>query len=156
MASTCSSENQQKTFNSNASNEKIVSLIKRLEIDLNACDFKWTLFVAAANSYKYDSLIKPFPNAFVVDKILNINHLRKVIKSVPSFDRLLAILKNNVNHSKSNELNDITEECIDLLYWCLIRAKEPTLKSIHPSNVSKFQFQEEEKSKERLQQYMIN
>lgn len=137
MDSQFASENQQKTRNPIASNDKIESLIKKLEIDLIACDFKWTLFVTAANSYKYDSLLKPFPNAYVVDKQLNIYRLRKVIASVPSFDRLLSTLRSIVDHSESGENNDITEECIDLLYWCLIRAKEPTLKSVHPSNVSK-------------------
>lgn len=136
-------ENPQKTVNSTTINSsaKIVSLITRIENDINACDFKWTLFVTAANSYKYDSLLKPFPNAYVANKLLNINHLREVIASVPCFSRLLTILKNIVDESQSHENNDITDECIDLLHWCLIRAKEPTLKSVHPSNVSKIWYE---------------
>lgn len=130
-------ESQQKSVNSIDLNDKIVSLIKKIENDLNACDFKWTLFVTAANSYKYDSLLKPFPTAYVANKLLNINRLREVIASVPCFSRLLIILRNIVDQSKSDENHDITDECIDLLHWCLIRSKEPTLKSVHPTNVSK-------------------
>lgn len=134
-------ENQQKqatTVTTLNTNDKIVCLIKKIENDINACDFKWTLFVASANSYKYDSLLKPFPNAYVANKILNINRLREVIASVPCFSRLLAELRMAVDEESktTGETNDITEECIDLLYWCLIRAKEPTLKSVHPTNVS--------------------
>lgn len=142
MDSTLSSGNQQKAANSLNSKDKIVSLIKKIENDINACDFKWTLFVAAANSYKYDSLLKPFPNAYVDNKLLNINRLRENIASVPSFGRLLSILRNIVDQSKSEENDEnITAECIDLLYWCLLRAKEPILKSVHPSNVSKIAYQ---------------
>lgn len=94
MDSTLSSENQQKAANSLNSKDKIVSLIKKIENDINACDFKWTLFVTAANSYKYDSLLKPFPNAYAVNKILNINRLREDIASVPNFSHLLSILRN--------------------------------------------------------------
>lgn len=136
MDNTLPSENQQKTAHLIDSTDRIVSLIYKLENDMNACDFKWTLFVAAANSYKYDSLLKPFPTAFVAEKTLNINYLREVVASVPSFGRLLPILRNIIEQLKPNEKNDITEETIDLLHWCLIKAKEPTLKSVHPSDVS--------------------
>lgn len=130
-------ESQQKAVSSISLNDKIVSLIKKIENDINACDFKWTLFVTAANSYKYDSLLKPFPTAYVANKLLNITQLREVIASVPCFSLLLITLRQIVDQSKSDENHDITEECIDLLYWCLIRSKEPTLKSVHPTNVSK-------------------
>lgn len=138
MDSNVLKKTQQKSTGSLHSKDKIPILIKKLENDLNACDFKWTLFVAAANSYKYDSLLKPFPNAYVVDKILKINRLREVISTIPHFSRLLCILQNIVNQTKPEENDDITDESIDLLYWCLIRAKDPTLKSVHSSNVSKF------------------
>lgn len=131
-----SSENQQKSMRSTNTKDKIVSLIKTLENDISACDFKWTLFVTAANSYKYDSLLKPFPNAYVIDKILNITHLREIIASIPNFGHLLSKLQSIVDKSTPEESDGITAESIDLLYWCLIRAKEPTLKSVHSSNVS--------------------
>lgn len=123
---------------------KIDILIKILESDLDACDFKWTLFVAAASSYKYDSSLKPFPIAYVANKVLNINRLRDTISNIPALSVLLQNLRNFRNEQTTLMTTTITtkiEDCIDdehidLLYWCLISAKEPTLKSIHRSNVS--------------------
>lgn len=138
MGTTSPNEAQRRAPNWINPSYKIVSLIQKLEDDMNACDFKWTLFVAAANSYKYDSLLKPFPSAYVIDKALNINHLRAVISSVPSFGRLLPILRKiAAGQLELDETNGIREDGINLLCWCLIRAKEPSLKSVHASNVSK-------------------
>lgn len=112
--------------------DKVTSLIAALECDLDACDFKWTLFVAAANNYKFDSLLKPFPSAYLINRTLNIGRLREVITSIPPFSHLLQTLRNHPN-ALGNPVND---EAIDLLYWCLISVKEPVLKSIGRSNVS--------------------
>lgn len=115
-----------------SSEDKVTSLIKALENDLDACDFKWTLFVAAANNYKYDSLLKPFPSAYVENKALNIGHLRETIASIPRFTILLQKLRNDSHKIE----NCISDNAIDLLYWCLISVKEPALKSVRRSNVS--------------------
>lgn len=120
---------QTKTFDSE---DKVTSLIKALENDLDACDFKWTLFVAAANNYKYDSLLKPFPSAYVENKALNIGNLRETIASIPRFTILLQQLRNLSDKIE----NCISDNAIDLLYWCLISIKEPALKSVRRSNVS--------------------
>lgn len=112
--------------------DKINSLIKALESDLDACDFKWNLFVAAANNYKFDSLLKPFPSVYVINRALDIERLREQIAKVPRFANLLQTLK---DFSKGIE-RCINDETIDLLYWCLISVKEPLLKSINRTNVS--------------------
>lgn len=114
--------------------DKVNILIETLENDLDACDFKWTLFVAAAMSYKYDSLLKPFPNAYVTNKLLNINNLRDTIRNIPALSVLLKKLRNCYDDLSNDDC--INEENIDLLYWCLITV-EPTLKSVHRLNVSK-------------------
>lgn len=126
---------QLKEIQSNQSNDlidKVNNLIEILENDLNACDFKWTLFVAAATNYKYDSLLKPFPNAYITDKVLDINHLREIIANIPSFSILLKKLRIFCDQPYPDDC--INDQNVDLLYWCLIR--EPTLKSIERSNVS--------------------
>ncbi|XP_055317706.1 protein mono-ADP-ribosyltransferase PARP16 [Sitodiplosis mosellana] len=112
---------------------KAKSLLQILESDLDACDFKWTLFVAAANNYKYDSLLKPFPSAFIANKVLCIERLRETIAYIPAFDVLLPKLQDFCDHTTSID-NTINDETIGLLYWCLISVKEPILKSINRTN----------------------
>lgn len=115
--------------------EKMKCLITVLADDLDACDFKWTLFVTAANSYKYDSLLKPFPSEYATNKVLNINSLRETIAIIPRFSHLLSILQNIVEHSTQIE-HGIDDKGVNLLYWCLILMKEPSLKSVNRTNVS--------------------
>lgn len=120
--------------------DKVNTLIKVLESDLDACDFKWTLFVAAASSYKYDSSLKPIPSAYVANKVLNIHRLRDTISNIPALSVFLSILRKFRDQptATTTTIDDcINDKHVDLLYWCLISAKEPTLKSIHRSNVSR-------------------
>ncbi|XP_031638032.1 protein mono-ADP-ribosyltransferase PARP16 [Contarinia nasturtii] len=134
----------QNSMNSSNGNESIGSfncvdkakgLKKLLEADLDACEFKWSLFVAAANNYKYDSLLKPFPSAYVVNKILDINCLRERTANIPDFCVLLKQLQHFCDHPNTSD-NFINHETIDLLYWCLIstRDEQPILKSVNRSS----------------------
>lgn len=118
--------------------DKVNSLIGILQADLDACDFKWTLFIAAANHYKHDSLLKPFPSASVFNRVLNIHELRMIITSIPRLNSVLALLRHFDKWSDKSDEHIISDEAIKLLYWCLLGVKEPTLKSIGRSNVSTF------------------
>lgn len=115
--------------------DKVKSLIDIIESDLDGSDFKWTLFVASAANYKYDTLLKPFPSAYVANKIFDIEHLRETIACIPTFAVLLTKLRNYCDRTNSRD-NSINDESINLLYWCLISVKEPVLKSINRINVS--------------------
>ena len=42
-------------------------VLERLETDLAAADFRWSLFIAALESYRHDSILRPFPSAFLED-----------------------------------------------------------------------------------------
>lgn len=128
------STNETESKQSMNSVDKAKSLVEILESDLDACDFKWTLFVSAANNYKYDSLLKPFPTAYVANKILYIDRLREMIACVPAFDVLLPKLRSFCDHTSMG--NSINAEIIDLLYWCLISVREPVLKTVNRANVS--------------------
>jgi len=44
--------------------KKSIALRKILQSDPKAADLKWSLFVAACQSYRYDSCLKPFPSQF--------------------------------------------------------------------------------------------
>jgi hypothetical protein len=46
-------------------NKKVVTLRNILEGDGKGADVKWSLFVAACKSYRYDSCLKPFPPQFI-------------------------------------------------------------------------------------------
>lgn len=111
------------------SNEKIAAIANALAKDLNACDMKWTFFVAAAHSYRYDSQLKPYPTQPANGKPYEIENLRDIIAKVPPFTDLLQKLQTK---------QPIDDEIIHLLHWTLVRLQDPYLKSVDRSNVSEF------------------
>lgn len=54
---------------------KISSLKHLLEKDPRAADLKWSLFVAASNTYRYDSCLKPFPPMYIKNECKDIEAL---------------------------------------------------------------------------------
>lgn len=108
-------------------NEKITTLTAALIDDLNACDMKWTFFVAAAHSYRYDSQLKPFPMHPANGKPYEIDALREIIAKVPPFHELRQKLK---------ATQPIDDEIVNLLHWILVRVRDPYLKSVNRSDVS--------------------
>lgn len=54
---------------------KISSLKHLLEKDLKAADLKWSFFVAASNTYRYDSCLKPFPPMYIKNECKDIEAL---------------------------------------------------------------------------------
>lgn len=55
--------------------KKIISLRHLLEKDPKAADLKWSLFVAASNTYRYDSCLKPFPPMYIKNECKDIEAL---------------------------------------------------------------------------------
>ena len=55
--------------------KKAVALRNMLENDLQAADVKWSLFVAACQSYRFDSCLKPFPPQFIINGVKDIDSL---------------------------------------------------------------------------------
>jgi len=55
--------------------KKISSLKHLLEKDPRAADLKWSLFVAASNTYRYDSCLKPFPPMYIKNECKDIEAL---------------------------------------------------------------------------------
>lgn len=108
---------------------KMLALKATLADDVNASDIKWTFFVAAAQSYRHDSVAKPFPNYPTSGKQLEIETIREIIAKVPPFDELLHKLKAN---------QPIDEDVVHLLHWILVRVRDPYLKSVIRSDVSSF------------------
>lgn len=63
--------------------EKKVQCLKHvLEKDLRAADLKWSLFVAACNTYRYDTCLKPFPSMYIKNECKDIEALVEFLKYV--------------------------------------------------------------------------
>ena len=43
-------------------------VLQRLESDLSSADMQWSLFMSALESYRHDSILRPFPSAYVEDE----------------------------------------------------------------------------------------
>ncbi|XP_053963918.1 protein mono-ADP-ribosyltransferase Parp16 [Anastrepha ludens] len=107
--------------------EKLNALRFLLETDLIACDAKWTLFVAAALSYRYDTQLKPFPPRFVSDQNgLDIDALILVINDTP---KLRVVLQNIVEQN----FDEFDADVLDLLHHVLIVQREPMLHLVDDS-----------------------
>ncbi|XP_068626935.1 protein mono-ADP-ribosyltransferase PARP16 [Battus philenor] len=103
--------------------KKAVHLRLVLEKDFKAADLKWSLFVAAAFSFRYESCLRPFPPAFMKDGVKDMDELLNVLTDVPALDLFLQQL---------DDLDNLTNisDIIDLLFYVLVRLKEPTLKTV--------------------------
>lgn len=115
------------SISTEGSQQKQLNLLRAIRADINACDIKWTLFVAAASSYRFDSQLKPMPSQYLDGKTFDIDKLRRVIASVPPFHVLLEQLK-----APSSLPNDV----VDLLHWILLEVRDPYLKSVNRARVS--------------------
>ncbi|XP_028522058.1 protein mono-ADP-ribosyltransferase PARP16 isoform X2 [Apis cerana] len=103
--------------------KKIQCLKHLLEKDLRAADLKWSLFVAACNTYRYDTCLKPFPSMYIKNECKDIEALRRAIEIIPP----LAVI------FKALSEQDVYERygtAIDLLHWVLVRLRDPYIKSI--------------------------
>ncbi|CAH4031117.1 protein mono-ADP-ribosyltransferase PARP16 [Pieris brassicae] len=107
--------------------KKAVHLRLVLEKDFKAADIKWSLFVAAAFSFRYESCLRPFPPAFLKNGVKDMDELLSVVTDVPALDLVLQQLDNLDN---LENISDI----IDLLFYVLVRLKEPSLKTVVPES----------------------
>lgn len=124
------------------SDSRINQIVDVLCADLAACEFKWTIFVAAARSYKYDSLLKPFPGHFAENNTLDIDRLRATIDKVPRFNDLLHQLMDclHVSNLTTDRQQPIDKDLTELLYWCFNLNYEPKLRIIDSNDVSRICF----------------
>ncbi|XP_076294868.1 protein mono-ADP-ribosyltransferase PARP16-like [Lasioglossum baleicum] len=104
--------------------KKVSSLKFILEKDFTAADLKWTLFVAACNTYRYDTCLKPFPPMYIKNECKDIEALRKAIELIPPLTVILKALQEPDVYQRFGTT-------IELLYWVLIRLRDPYIKSIN-------------------------
>lgn len=90
----------------------------RLRSDLLACDVRFSLFVAAANSYRYEKLLRPFPKEFLDgNQRPNIGAIFQVVADIDRLEVLLEQL------SKGN-FHCYHKDVLNLLYVVLVRHGE--------------------------------
>lgn len=109
--------------NEDETRKKISSLKHFLEKDLRAADLKWSFFVAATNTYKYDSCLKPFPPMYIKNECKDIESLRRTIELIPPLSVILKELD-------EPDVYVTYGPAVDLLHWVLIRLRDPYIKSI--------------------------
>ncbi|XP_033210737.1 uncharacterized protein LOC117168907 [Belonocnema kinseyi] len=104
--------------------KKILSLKRLLEKDPKAADLKWSLFIAACQTYRYDSCVKPFPPMYIKNETKDIDALRKVLETVPP----LIIVYQELEEPNVYENYG---PAIELLYWVLVQLRDPHIKSVN-------------------------
>ncbi|KAJ6643018.1 Protein mono-ADP-ribosyltransferase PARP16 [Pseudolycoriella hygida] len=104
--------------------KRVFDLRLALEKDIEACDIKWSLFVAAAQSYRYHSRLNPYPPKYAIKEKseYDIDRIRLTISNVPPIRQLIRQIKN-----KDKSLN---EDVLDLVHWVVCSKSFPTLRSI--------------------------
>ncbi|XP_047349462.1 uncharacterized protein LOC124949030 isoform X2 [Vespa velutina] len=107
--------------------KKIILLKHLLEKDPKAADLKWSLFISACNTYRYDTCLRPFPPMYIKNECKDIEALRKTVELIPP----LAVIFREL-HEPNVYAN--YGPAIDLLHWVLIRLRDPYIKSINKEN----------------------
>ncbi|KAK1160839.1 protein mono-ADP-ribosyltransferase PARP16-like [Acipenser oxyrinchus oxyrinchus] len=109
--------------NNPATREKVKECLRT---DLLAADLQCSLFVAAVQSYKRDSVLRPFPPTYINGENKEFDALLADVKSLPSVRDVL----------QSGPGGD--EALLDLLHWVL-SSKNQTLKSLLKEEYVKIQ-----------------
>lgn len=109
---------------------QIINLRLALENDIAACDIKWSLFVAAAQSYRYHSRLNPYPPKYATKEKseYDIDQIRETISNVPPLRQLLVQIK-----SEQMRLN---EDVVDLVHWVVCSKSFASLKCVAKDEVA--------------------
>lgn len=109
--------------------QQVSNVLSQLNEDIEACDFKWSLFVSASQSYRYDSRLSPYPTQFIsATHKYDIDQILGLIAKVPSFTILRRLLR-QPDHGAA------PPDVIDLLHWVLCKLADPFLQSVPKAQV---------------------
>ncbi|XP_005990180.1 protein mono-ADP-ribosyltransferase PARP16 [Latimeria chalumnae] len=103
--------------------DKVEGSLKR---DLLAADLKCSLFVSALQSYKRDSVLRPFPSAYLSEDSKDFDGLLADTNTLPSLKELL----------RSGTERD--KKALELLSW-ILSSKSLTVKSVKKEEYEKIQ-----------------
>lgn len=98
---------------------KVQDVLQAITNQPDACELKWSLFYSAVLSGN-PSVIKPYPSSFLdtTTNDLRLEHLQETANLVPAFEDLPSCV------------DSLPEAVTDLLYWALIKNRDPRLKRI--------------------------
>lgn len=99
-----------------------LSVLKIIAEDVQAADLQWSLFVAALRSYRYDTVLRPFPTSFADQETdtKRIDDLRDAAARVPPLGTLLpAGSAAKSSTSAATGPNGVPRESWELLLWVL-------------------------------------
>ncbi|XP_037935998.1 protein mono-ADP-ribosyltransferase Parp16-like [Teleopsis dalmanni] len=112
--------------------EIMTELFEELDSDIIACDFKFTIFVAAAVSSDRGILLKPMPPMYINnDRTFNFDGLLEVIKVTPKFRDLHYYLK-------TEQFLQCSIDVIILLHWLLVLDSTPSIRYLNESDFEDF------------------
>lgn len=75
--------------------EKLAELRDKLQSDLSATDLKISLFVSAAQCYKKDFLLNPFPSNYLDGENKHFERLLEDLEQIPPIDELVVMVSIN-------------------------------------------------------------
>lgn len=108
---------------------KQISDIKTLlEKDINACDIKWTLFVVAAQSYRFGSRLSPCPTKYINKDSINNEAIKEIIGQVPTFAILL-------NYIIKKEYSRLDNDVVDIIHWVISRPSDIVFQTVKGNHV---------------------
>ncbi|KAG1681213.1 Mono [ADP-ribose] polymerase PARP16 [Nymphon striatum] len=104
-----------------------------IKSDILSADLKFSLFNAALNSYRYNSVLDPFPSVFIEseakeDGIIELVIMRKIASKAPSLETLKKY-QTSANWKSNPEL-------CSLLKWLYLSSNFPKLRRLNNSDVS--------------------
>lgn len=108
--------------------KQILELKQMLEEDIAGCDIKWTLFVTAAQSYRFGSRLSPCPSKYLKQNEINIDTILEIISKVTSFGNILEYIIN-----KDYAMLDV--DVIELIHWVILRPPNLCLETIKEEQV---------------------
>ncbi|KAK8758344.1 hypothetical protein V5799_004037 [Amblyomma americanum] len=96
-------------------------VLKIIAEDVQAADFQWSLFVAALRSYRYDTVLRPFPSSFadLATDTKHIDELRDVAARVPPLSALLPGATATGGGASGGFPTNVPPEAWELLLWVL-------------------------------------
>ncbi|XP_064607887.1 protein mono-ADP-ribosyltransferase PARP16-like [Liolophura sinensis] len=104
-------------------------VLESLRADLLAVDLIWSLLVAALNSYRHDTVLRPFPPMFQEGGPSGNKNMKGLEKLACQLPRVPEVVKS---------ISTMEEKLIELLWWSLDK-KQFTVKSLDKSHISRIQ-----------------
>lgn len=88
---------------------KLCDIVDILRQDVLAAESQVALFSGAALSYRFDTVLRPFPPSMYLDMEKNIDRLRGCIEKIPNLRKFL----------EDDCDEEVDSDVVELVHWCL-------------------------------------